>query len=465
MNLLAPPIIDASQSDNVTRVTIGRPVTLRCFARGHPSPNIVWKKDNLLVKESDMIRISNGGQMLEIKESQTVHAGSWVCSAENDAGTNEFEILLDVWVPPTVQVRFDADAKVLGESVQLVCEVSGNPPPSIEWSRGDQPIMNNTDDVYITNKGAYLTIAHLETHNAGNYTCIATNGAGNAESTVLVDILVPPSIDRDEVDMSLRLPAGQTATLYCNVSGNPEPAVKWYLNDSEILPSTYGIELGSTFIKISNITLQDEGMYKCVAFNAAGNDTLLYTVGVVRAPIIPYGGAQSVVEGKMTSIECAAEGHPVPVVSWLRNGLRVESGIQGFRYVTEDNVLTITEAQSSDSGIYVCEATNEAGTARQAYTLEVLVSPKIILSSPVKSPVPFGSSFSLKCGVRGYPQPIVSWYLNDVPLSEKDGGVTIGSDGTLTVDTNFGDAPRTYKCTARNDAGQDEVSYEIHVMG
>ncbi len=34
--------------------------------------------------------------------------------------------------------------------------------------------------------------------------------------------------------------------------------------------------------------------------------------------------------------------------------------------------LSVLETRSSDSGIYVCVATNEAGTAQQAYTLEVL---------------------------------------------------------------------------------------------
>lgn len=39
---------------------------------------------------------------------------------------------------------------------------------------------------------------------------------------------------------------------------------------------------------------------------------------------------------------------------------------------TDIQVLNVIEARSSDSGIYVCAATNEAGTAQQAYTLEVL---------------------------------------------------------------------------------------------
>lgn len=35
-------------------------------------------------------------------------------------------------------------------------------------------------------------------------------------------------------------------------------------------------------------------------------------------------------------------------------------------------MLSVLEARSSDSGIYVCEAVNEGGRAQQAYTLEIL---------------------------------------------------------------------------------------------
>nr|CDJ97202.1 Immunoglobulin I-set and Immunoglobulin domain containing protein [Haemonchus contortus] len=396
--------------------------------------------------------------------SRREHAGLWVCSAENEAGIEKLEIFLDVWFSPSVQISFEADAELLGDSVTLECRVTGNPLPSITWRKGGYPVVD--DGTHVIHNVANLTISHLEAHNPGNYTCLAKNDVGFAESTVLIDVLVPPSIDREHVDLSPRLHIGQTLLLSCNANGIPEAAVKWYVNGSEISSSTNGIEVGfsNEFIKISNITQQDEGTYECVARNLVGNDTIFYTVRVVQVPTIPTGGAQTVVEGKLASIECAAEGHPPPIISWLRNGIRVESGIQGVRYDTEDKMLIITDVRSSDSGIYVCEATNEAGIARQAYTLEVLVSPRIVSTSPVKSLVRSGSPFSLECGVRGYPEPIVSWSLNGVSIHEQTRGTIIENNGTLTVETASSDSPLTYKCTADNGAGHDEVTYEIHVI-
>lgn len=74
-------------------------------------------------------------------------------------------------------------------------------------------------------------------------------------------------------------------------------------------------------------------------------------------------------EGKVAILECNASGEPPPLVTWQRNGVRVETGL---RYVVDDRVLKIIDTRSSDSGIYVCVATNEAGTDQQAFTLEVL---------------------------------------------------------------------------------------------
>lgn len=92
-----------------------------------------------------------------------------------------------------------------------------------------------------------------------------------------------------------------------------------------------------------------------------------------EAPIISNGGgSHRVIEGELAKIECLAEGHPPPQISWLRNGMFVETGVQGVRYIAEGKFLMVVEARSSDSGIYVCSATNEAGTSQQAYTLDVL---------------------------------------------------------------------------------------------
>uniref|UniRef100_A0A0K0D158 Ig-like domain-containing protein n=1 Tax=Angiostrongylus cantonensis TaxID=6313 RepID=A0A0K0D158_ANGCA len=126
-------------------------------------------------------------------------------------------------------------------------------------------------------------------------------------------------------------------------------------------------------------------------------------------------------------------------------------------------ILTVIEARSSDSGIYVCSATNEAGSEQQAYTLEVLVAPKIVSTSPPNISVPVGSSFSLKCGVRGYPEPLISWTRNGDKLAPNNADIIIDEDGTLTTITSSSQVT-IYKCTVKNDAGSDEIEYKVYTI-
>ncbi|VDO33171.1 unnamed protein product [Onchocerca flexuosa] len=135
-----------------------------------------------------------------------------------------------------------------------------------------------------------------------------------------------------------------------------------------------------------------------------------------------------------------------------------------MRYITENGMLRITDARSSDSGLYVCVATNEAGTAQQAFTLEVFVVPRIITISPNESLVPVGSPFSLKCGVRGFPPPDITWLLNGQALHKDNRGYTVAEDGTLFVEKAPEQATLTFKCIARNDAGSDSKEYVVRII-
>ena len=98
-----------------------------------------------------------------------------------------------------------------------------------------------------------------------------------------------------------------------------------------------------------------------------------------------------------------------------RNGVLVETGV---RYALDDTRLKVIDARSSDSGIYVCVATNEAGTDQQAFTLEVLIPPKVSAGSPAQVAVPQGGETSLKCTAHGYPQPQLHWSVEKTDLEE-----------------------------------------------
>lgn len=145
---------------------------------------------------------------------------------------------------PSVQVISENPIKNLQETVTLFCNATGNPYPTLNWTKAGLSIVHSVEGMRISNKGARLDIPHLSRDDVGDYTCRAVNPAGSADASIHVDVLVPPVINRDKVEMSPTLPTGQSLKLFCKAEGKPPPAYTWYVNDTEITTATEGITLG-----------------------------------------------------------------------------------------------------------------------------------------------------------------------------------------------------------------------------
>lgn len=79
---------------------------------------------------------------------------------------------------------------VVNGPIQLACEVSGQPPPSITWTKSGLPL--DLDDlasqgVQLLSNGA-LRINRARTEDAGLYECFATSVAGNASKHVRLTV-------------------------------------------------------------------------------------------------------------------------------------------------------------------------------------------------------------------------------------------------------------------------------------
>ncbi|KAK0404392.1 hypothetical protein QR680_017436 [Steinernema hermaphroditum] len=468
-SLSAVPSIDHSRNDVKPRVIEGRPVTLWCDVSGYPFPSVRWSKNGVEVDvDGERLRLLDGGQGLEILEAAPEDAGQWMCTAENDAGATELVLTLDVWMSPSIAVtthegRPSAIQKA-GSPVTLLCNASGNPTPALSWSFAGQLLISSPEGPRISSKGARLDIPHLKENDAGEYTCLGRNEVGSVEASIDVDILIPPLINRNQIDLTPRIPTGRSLTLVCEASGKPTPRLSWSFEGAPLTKSSGAVFSGQAkYLQLRNISLADKGVYRCRASSEAGEDELVYKLDVDQIPSIQNGGTVQVVEGAVTEMECRAQGEPRPVVTWQRNGVRVETG---DRYIAEGDVLKVIDTRTADSGIYVCVATNEAGIDQQAFTLEVLVPPRITDTSPAESMVPVGSPFSLKCGASGSPPPEISWFINEASIESvyPPQEFTLAEEGTLFIPRPAERGVLPFKCVARNDAGVDEIEYAVKVI-
>ena len=69
-----------------------------------------------------------------------------------------------------------------GLPMTLFCNATGNPPPTLSWTKDGSPI-NNNQGIPFSGDNETLFIASINRSESGNYRCVARNGLGNHYSS------------------------------------------------------------------------------------------------------------------------------------------------------------------------------------------------------------------------------------------------------------------------------------------
>lgn len=145
-------------------------------------------------------------------------------------------------------------------SAEIRCTASGSPQPVIEWRRLDGRLSND-----IVQRDGYLRFNSLRKADEGNYQCVASNDAGEADITIPIYIRaqtrpLPPT--REEVTIE---PAqysgepGEEVKLYC--SSTTPGTITWTKAGSVELPQNVYVS-GEALI-IEYATVANSGRYIC----------------------------------------------------------------------------------------------------------------------------------------------------------------------------------------------------------
>ncbi|NXX95340.1 HMCN1 protein, partial [Centropus bengalensis] len=477
VNVYVVPVIQHGQQ--IFSTIEGIPVTLPCKASGVPKPSIVWSKKGEVILPSN-VRFSSGSDgSLYVVSPGGDETGEYVCTATNAAGYATRKVQLTIYVKPRVSRPGDQQGDAYdqpveisvtaGEDVVLPCEVKSLPPPIITWAKETQLVSPFSPRHTFLPSGS-MKISETQVSDSGMYICVATNIAGNVTQSVKLSVHVPPKIQRGP--RVLKVQAGQRVDVPCRAQGIPPPSVAWFKGSSAVpvegrqfIPSLDGA------LSISNVQLPDAGVYKCVATNTAGSDTSEITVQVQESPTIsdlepPYNTPfQERVANQRTAFPCPAKGVPKPVIRWLRNGRELTGSEPGISILEDGTLLIIAAVTPSDSGEYICVATNDAGSTERKYNLKVHVPPEIRDQDKVaNTSVVVHHPVSLFCEVSGTPFPVISWYKDDVQVVES-GALQISHNGKILklLKAATEDAGQ-YSCKAINVAGSAEKLFNLDIL-
>ena len=155
---------------------------------------------------------------------------------------------------------------------------------------------------------------------------------------------------------------------------------------------------------------------------------------------------------------CHVTGYPQPRVTWSRP-LGKLSRTSVYSNHGNRSTLELHNAQSDDSGHYICTASNLLGTTARRTFLVVVKLPKFTVKPPAKVIAIAGESLTLNCSATGEPQPVLSWKRLGAQLPL---GRSHMLNGALTLRSVKKEDAETYICVATS-AGVSEKTAASNV--
>lgn len=268
---------------------------------------------------------------------------------------------------------------------------------------------------------------------------------------------------------------GSTVEFSCSVGGNPFPEVSWWRNSpGGSMPLGRVRVLEDRTLRLEDVTLKDEGRYTCDVGNPAGSLTASAILSVHAAPTFTTRPlAQTVEVGQEVSFHCNANGSPKPFIFWSFEGDRMlvfpgtTSG--NFEAFSGDgqSTLLLKNAQIQNSGtVIICSAVNWAGSVSTRTRLTVTSKedrpPPVITRGPVNQTLPIYSMAVLTCEATGNPDPVISWYKGEVPVSPSD-KINMTVKGKLTIAQLDKNDSGRYTCVASSHGGKATWSGYLRV--
>ena len=382
------------------------------------------------------------------------------------AGADSTTFNVDVLTAPEI---FDSDfeedlVRTQGDLVTLNCDATGTPPPKIEWLKDGSRLFTQTGSIQLSSDQRQLTLIDISPVFGGEYTCRVSNTAGEAERNFSLRVQIPPTASMEEEFVTQEF---ENVVLHCQVTGQPDPKLRWYKNQ-ELLESGSKYRMEGSKLTIRSISITDQAVYQCEASNNAGVATAEVSLSVLQAPKLEgqWDNKVTTIELKTLEMDCnTRQGNPVPTVRWFKNDYPLDVS-PNLVLSNHKRKLTIRRITKQDIGKYKCIVENEAGSDKKEFDVDVVVLPKIEADFAEYEAGLVGEQLELNCEAMGYPTPEVSWILNDEFLKpDASNGVFLRNNGqTLFVNLLTDRWDGNLTCVAVNSAGETSFSTMLEIF-
>ncbi|XP_049831894.1 protein sidekick isoform X2 [Schistocerca gregaria] len=448
----------------------------------HPQPSVTWMSDSGTLPYDRKYAFTPGQLIILSADSGDQRAyraratNTQIGKEENSAyirlkveGDSGKEVAPEIIIKPQ-----DMHVVKGQQLAELKCIANARPLHELEilWMKDGIMIENagiSYDFSSLWNNTLSLLNANLTY--TGQYSCqvrLRSGGFPVVSASANVMVLEKPSFATNLRTETLG-EYGATISIPCEAFGVPMPNIVWFRNTEKVdsIPGNKYTVVEDGSLVIKKLTMEDSGMFQCLAANEAGEDSAYTWLKVKTSePVLEVPPQNvTVLDGKDATIACRAVGAPTPNITWFyQDNKLVEAS--GRIQVLEYGDLLIAAVRENDAGKYTCRRANEGGIVEGSAFLSVLVRTQII-QPPVDTKVLLGLTATLQCKVSSDPSvPFnVTWYRNKEKIvlgnSQR---ISVQDDGMLEIQAVRAADVGDYTCAVTSPGGNDTRSAHLSVI-
>jgi hypothetical protein len=431
---------------------------------------------------TDMVNVTNHvsgatSASLTITNAQPTNSGNYTVFVSNPGGsvTSSVAILTVTNIRPVIILQPISQTNGVGSAVNLAVTIdaTATAPVSYQWRIGGTTnLVNGGNITGATN--AILTINPAQTNNSGNYTVIVTNIGGSVTSSVAVLTVtnMPPEIKVQPASQTVA--PGTTVNFMVTATGTAPLSYQWQLSGTNLANSSgrngqiSGVT--SSGLKINNAQTNNNGNYTVIVTNITGisvtsSVAILKVTGTPVITMQPTPTNQILAVGATATITVTAVGLEPLSYQWYVGETNLVNG-------ATNNVLTISNAQTTNSGSYTVIVTNTVGSVTSSNAVLTVVRLMVVAWGDNvygQTNVPVGATNVMAIAGGGYHSlalqtngTVVAWGYDQYGETDVPGDLTNGIAIAAGLDYSLAlRADRTVVAWGDNTYGQTNVPADL----
>ena len=443
-------------------------ISLRVEVNRRSDYEVNWYRVNvngslLLIREGNGVFFQSNKKRLDINPLVVGYLGAYRVRIVSQGEVSSADFSVNANAAITTQQPSGTTPFVEGGTIILPCIYYGYPTPVVKWYLNGRELDPSNSNKYNLSRANVLRVGPLgENDDKNRIECRIRQNNQRHEVEYNLELGESPEIITTNCDATLC--TSSNVKLVCNAGYDQSITYKWYKStdtSTSIRPSSKYSVYSHGRLDILRPNSNDIGTYICEARNKYGSDYI--RCGVLQPTALNLVSSEQdviITLGRDVNIYCKTNQSLGATVSWYKDNNRLlpnDVSINTIQFgQTILTILSLKNVAIQHGGEYTCSVTRCDDEVKQTHQLRVRQDVNIT-QTPDETYFCSGKTVCFRCEAIGYPQPVISWYINGSIITNGENGYYINGRDDLCVIGGPASKTGTYKCNASNP-----FSWEIY---